>query len=124
MQSSLRVSKPVIFFCAILFVMQFSYGVNITRIGYSERFYFWYVLAFYWALNWWFINDARNYAVPWVDKYMDMGMYLYVAWMFIVPYYLFRTRRWKAIYIIGLLLGTYFIAPVMGAVLYSLLSLF
>jgi hypothetical protein len=53
-----------------------------------------------------------------------MGMYLYIAWIFIVPYYLFKTRGWKAIYIIGLLAGIYFGAYAMGAILYSLLNLF
>lgn len=124
MQSSLRISKPVLFLYGFLLVAQFKYGVNIARTGYAGRFYLWYVLAFYWALSWWFINDSRKHGIPWIDKYMDMGMYLYVAWIFIIPYYLFRTRGWKTMYTIGLLLGAYFGAYVMGVILYSLLSLF
>lgn len=124
MQSSLRISKPVLFLCGFLLVTQFTYGVNIARTGYSERFYFWYVLAFYWALSWWFIKDSQKHSITWAGDYLDMGMWLYAAWMFIVPYYLFKTRGWKAIYTIGLLLGAYFGAYVMGVILYSLLSLF
>jgi hypothetical protein len=89
----------------------------------SNRTLFVFSLAFYWALSWWFINDSRKQGAPWADKYMDMGMYLYVAWIFIIPYYLFRTRGWKAIYIIGLSLGIYFGAYVMGVIFYLIVSL-
>jgi hypothetical protein len=99
-------------------------GVITARIGNSNSFNFGYTLAFYWALGWWFINDSRKHGAPWFNKYMDMGMYLYIAWIFIVPYYLFRTRGWKAIYIIGLLFGIYFGAYIIGALLYLVFSLF
>jgi len=124
MKTNIQTWKPLILLCTFLLVAQFMNGITVAPSRYSNNAVLWYSLAFYWAFGWWFINDSRKHGIPWVDKYMDMGMYLYVAWIFLIPYYLFKTRGWKAIYIIGLLLGIYFGAYVMGVILYSLLSLF
>jgi len=121
MQSGLRISKPVIFLCLFLLVAQFIYGANTVRTSYSARFFLVYSLAFYWALGWWFINDARNHGIKWVDNSLDMGMFLYVGWIFLIPYYLFKTRGWKAIYTIGLLLSACIGAYIAGVILSALL---
>ncbi len=124
MKTYIQTWKPLILLCTFLLVAQFMNGINVAPSPYSDKTFFWFSLAFYWALGWWFINDSRKYGFPWADKYMDMGMYLYIGWFFIVPYYLFKTRGWKAVYVIGLLLGIYFGAYVVGIFLYLLLSLF
>ena len=101
------------------------YGLNAARVGFSDLFNYWYVLATYWAMGWWFINDSRNHDIKWVSKYMDMGMLLYATWIFLIPYYLFKTREWKrALLMIGVILGIFFGAYIMGVVIYSIASIF
>jgi len=52
-----------------------------------------YPIAFLGVVGWWFAEDCRRTGNSWP---LDMGMYLYAAWMFILPYYLFKTRGRKA----------------------------
>jgi hypothetical protein len=52
-----------------------------------------------------------------------MGMFLYLAWIFIVPYYLFKSRGWKAIYTLLLVVSVYFVAHLTGAFIYLLSTL-
>jgi hypothetical protein len=124
MLANLQISKPSIFWCGFLFVVQFIYGFTSARTGGSEIAFFWYALAFYWALSWWFITDSRKHGIGWADEYMDLGMFLYIGWILLVPYYLFKTRGWKALYTIGLLFGTAFGAYIAGAIFYLITSIF
>lgn len=125
MKSKLQVSKPTLFLCGFLFIAQFIYGFSAVRVGFSESSYYWYLFTFYWALSWWFLNDSRNQSAAWVDGYMDVGMFLYIAWIFFVPYYLFKTRGWKkALLMIGIFLGIFFGAYILGVILYSITSIF
>lgn len=124
MLSNVQISKPTIYLCSFFLVAQFINGINDTRGSYSDFSIFWFGLAFFWALNWWFIIDSRNHGTSWTDWHLDMGMFLYVAGFFIIPYYLFKTRGWKALYTIGLFLFTIYGAYVAGAIFYLLLSIF
>lgn len=122
MQSKIQISRPLFFWSAFLILTQFMNGLHKAHstIWVKPNYFGW--LVFYWALGWWFINDTRKHGVTWVDKYLDMGMFLYIGWFFLVPVYLFKTYRWKALLIIGLLLVLVIIAYVAGAVFYSLIT--
>src|ERR687896_328477 len=50
-------------------------------------------LGFLWLICWWLESDSRRVGTKWP---MDLGMFLYVAWIFIVPYHLFKTRGLRA----------------------------
>ncbi|HUG34502.1 MAG TPA: hypothetical protein VMJ90_07005, partial [Anaerolineales bacterium] len=105
MLSNLQISKESLYLCSFFFVAQFFNGINDARGSYSEFSNYGFALAFYWALNWWFLTDSRKHGTGWTDGYLDMGMYLYIAGFIVVPYYLFKTRGWKALYTIGLFFG-------------------
>jgi hypothetical protein len=122
MQSTLGVSKSSIFLSGFLLFAQFLNGFHAAAGASSDASAAWFALAFYWAVAWWFINDSRQQGVNWVDDYMDMGMFLYIAGIFLVPYYLFKSRGWKAIITIGLFLGVYLGAYLAGVVLHSLMN--
>lgn len=124
MQSSVRVSKSLILLCGFFLVAQLINGLLAARNGYPEISNVGFALASYWILGWWFINDSRRHGIKWMDRYLDMGMFLYIAWIFVIPYYLFKTRGWRAIYLIVFVLGIYFGAYLVGAILYSLWSIF
>src|ERR671916_777770 len=64
-------------------------------------------LGFVWVVGWWLRNDSRERGVGWV---LDMGLFLYIAWPLIMPYYLIKTRGAK-----GLLAILTFVAAYVGA---------
>jgi hypothetical protein len=49
---------------------------------------------------------------------------LYVAGFFLVPYYLFKTRGWKALYTIGLFLVIIFGAYLAGGMFQLIMQIF
>ncbi len=77
----------------------------------SDTPYLWYVLspiAFVWLVWWWLMDDSRKRGIRWV---MDLGMFLYIAWILVLPYHLFKTRGWSGIlpilfFILSAMLGT------------------
>lgn len=122
MQSKIQISRPLFLWGAFLILTQFMNGFQNAHATLFDTPNYLGWLVFYWALGWWFINDSRNHGITWVDRYMDMGMFLYIGWIFLVPIYLFKTYGWKAFFIIGLLLGMVAIAYIAGVVFYSLIS--
>lgn len=125
MLTSLQNSNPTLFLCTVLFIMQAAYGFgsaqhagNFAILGVLQA------IAFNWALSWWFLNDRQQSDLHGHHNYMDMGMFIYVAGMFMIPYYLFRSRGWKAFYTIGLLLAVYLGAFLAGSILYFLIAFF
>jgi len=124
MLPEMKITKPSIYLCAFFIVTQFINGFNDAGGKYSDVSTFWYIAALYWALNWWVIVDLRNHGTNWKYGYLDMGMFLYVAGFFIIPYYLFKTRGWKVLYKIVLFLGVIIGAYISGAILSFLISIF
>jgi hypothetical protein len=123
MLSKLQVSKPTIFLFGFIFVAQLNAGFNAAQVGLSTAFNYWYVLTLFFALAWWFINDSRNHDIKWDDEFLDMGMFLYIAWVFILPYYLIKTRGWKkALFMIGFFLIIFFGAAILGGILSFLIN--
>jgi len=50
--------------------------------------------AFLWVIWWWLKEDGKQFGSKWV---LDLGMFLFIAWIFILPYHLFKTRGVKAL---------------------------
>jgi hypothetical protein len=76
-------------------------------------------LGLLWAVGWWLRRDSAKRGVGWV---FDMGLFLYIAWPLLMPYYLFKTRGAKGLLAILAFIGVYFGALIAGAVLYILLT--
>jgi hypothetical protein len=64
------------------------------------------------------MRDSRQRGIKWV---FDMGLFLYMAWPFIMPYYLFKTRGAKGLLTILIFVGAYVGAYLAGVILYVLL---
>jgi hypothetical protein len=125
MQSRLQISKPTLYLCAPIFVLQVIHGFAVTRSGGEPTVLdAWYPIALFWAVGWWFINDSRTNGINWNNEFLDMGMFLYIAWIVILPYYLFKSRDWKAISTILLISGVYLGAFITGALLHLISTLF
>jgi len=63
--------------------------------------------------------DSRGRGLSWV---FDMGLFLYVAWPFILPYYVVKTRGTKGLLVILSFVAVYVGASIAGVVLYVLLA--
>jgi hypothetical protein len=51
-----------------------------------------------------------------------MGLFLYLAWPFVIPYYLFKTRGVKALITILSFAGIFMATYMIGALVYALLA--
>lgn len=88
---------------------QFAHAVYILA-GDREptpAFNFIYTAGFVWIITWWLLKDSRKRGIKSV---YDMGLFLYIAWPFFMPYYLIKTRGAK-----GLLVILGFISVCLGA---------
>jgi hypothetical protein len=66
-----------------------------------------------WAFGWWLRRDNRLLSLHGVQ---DVGYAACVAWMFLLPYYLLKTRGVKALLTIGVFVTVYFAALGAGIV--------
>jgi hypothetical protein len=78
-----------------------------------------YIFGFFWIIGWWLRVDSRGRGLSWV---FDMGLFLYVAWPFILPYYVVKTRGTKGLLVILSFVAVYVGASIAGVVLYVLLA--
>ncbi len=78
-----------------------------------------YPLGLLWAVGWWLRDDSRRRGIAWV---FDMGLFLYIAWPFFMPYYLLKTRGAKGLLVMLAFGGVYVGALLAGAALYVLLA--
>lgn len=54
-----------------------------------------YSFGFLWIMGWWLQQDSCKRSVAWV---FDMGLFLYIAWPIILPYYLLKTRGLRGLW--------------------------
>lgn len=76
-------------------------------------------LGFIWIMGWWLRTDSGKREFRWV---YDMGLFLYVAWPIVLPYYLFKTRGARGLLVILGFVGAYIAAAVIGMALYLFLA--
>jgi hypothetical protein len=114
-----RLGSPAALLYLFLVVTQTANGFYLA--GEAEpppAFTLLYALGLLWAVGWWLRRDSMKRGVGWV---FDMGLFLYVAWPFVMPYYLLKSRGVKGLLPILAFIGAYVGALVAGAVLYALL---
>jgi hypothetical protein len=115
-----RVATPAALFYLFVIAAQMIGGFYLAREQEPpQAFSLLYALGFVWVMGWWLLNDSRARGVGWV---LDMGLFLYIAWPLIMPYYLIKTRGWKGLLVILIFLGVYVGAALAGAALYDLLG--
>jgi hypothetical protein len=79
-----------------------------------------YAFGFLWIIGWWLVRDSVKRGV---DLVFDTGLFLYIAWPLVMPYYLLKTRGAKGLFVILGFLGVYLGAAAVGATLYLFLTL-
>lgn len=112
-------SAPVVALCLYVFF------VNILNVVYivhefqpSAIFEILSMIAFWLILCWWLREDSKKFGVGW---FLDIGFFIYIAWIIIIPYYLFKTRGFRGFITILLFLGIHAAAYLLSLYVYFLL---
>lgn len=77
------------------------------------------LFGFLWIIGWWLRVDSRRRGLSLV---FDIGLFLYVAWPLILPYYFVKSRGIKGLLVILYFVAVYVGATIAGMVLYLLLA--
>ncbi len=114
-----QINAPTVLLCVLLVMSQIINALYLSRdLEPPPGFAVLESLALLWAIGWWLQNDNRQHHVKLV---YDMGMFLLIAWPFIMPYYLFKTRGLKAFLTILAFAAIYLGAYLIGITVHTLL---
>ena len=115
-----QVGSPAGLLYIFVTVMQLAIGIYLAaELETPPSLTLLYPLGFLWVIGWWLLRDSRERGVQWV---YDVGLFLYIAWPFIIPYYLLKTRGVNGLFVILIFVGVYIGAALVGVLLYYLLA--
>ena len=107
-----RIFSPIVLLYAFVVASQIGHGIyGVTEGEAPPAFTVITALGFLWIVGWWLRRDSKVRSVSGV---YDLGMFLYILWPFIMPYYLLKSRGARGLlavlgfaiaYIGGLLIG-------------------
>jgi len=105
-----RIFSPAVLLYVFVVITQIGHGVYVvTEGGAPASFTLANTLGIVWLIGWWLRRDSQRRDFAGV---YDMGLFLYILWPFIMPYYLLKTRGAR-----GLLVVLGFIAAYVGGYL-------
>lgn len=115
-----RIAAPTILLYSFILITQigngFYYGYQIEPPG---AFTLLYTPSLLWIMGWWLRTDTRIRGIAWL---YDMGLFLYLAWPLVMPYYLVKSRGAKGLLVVLGFVGAYIGALIVGIAI-SLLML-
>src|SRR6266571_7536495 len=109
-----RILSPAPLLYTFVVITQFAYGAYLgAQLQFPEGVTLIFAVGILWAVGWWLRTDSRRRGV--LSVY-DLGLFLYLAWPIVMPYYLVKTRGGK-----GLLLILAFVVAYAGAAMLGIL---
>lgn len=115
-----KISSPAALLYLFLVAAQVVKGFYLaSETGAPPGFTLLYPLGLLWTVGSWLREDSRRRGVVWV---FDMGLFLYIAWLVFMPYYLLKTRGAKGLLTLLAFLGVYLGAYLAGVLLCVLLT--
>ena len=113
-----RVVSPTVLLYTFAFTSEIGEGFYSVTEGEPPRgFTVASGIGFLWILGWWLRRDHRLRNIPWI---YDMGMFLFMVWPFIMPYYLIKSRGARGLLGILGFAAAYIGALIVGATVASL----
>ena len=110
-----RVFSPTVLLYSFVVITQFAQGLYLgQRIEAPGLYTLLHWAAQLWIIGWWVRTDSRQRGAMWV---YDLGFFLCIAWPFILPYYLVKTRGAKGLLVILAFIGVYVGATIVGITL-------
>jgi hypothetical protein len=117
-----RVLSPTVLLYSFVVITQFAYGLYVgQQIEAPSLYMLLHWGAQIWILGWWLRTDSGKRGVGWV---YDMGLFLWIMWPLLMPYYLIKTRRAKGLLVILGFIGAYVGATVVGIMLSVTVAVF
>lgn len=100
--------------CVFVASTQFAVGwYDMLALELPASFALLRTLGYVYVLGYWLTHDSRQHLFKGI---CDLGLWLFIAWPVLLPYYLFKTRGWRALLTL-LLFGTVFcLAYLLGSV--------
>jgi hypothetical protein len=93
-----RIFSPAVLLYVFVVITQIGHGVYVmTEGGAPPSFTLANTLGIVWLIGWWMRRDSQRRGFTWV---YDMGMFLYILWPFIMPYYLLKTRGARGLLVV------------------------
>ncbi len=114
--SSLSI-PAVLFYALVAFNSTVSGFYLFSYIAVPEAFSVLYKIGILWSVIWWLKEDSRKRGVRLV---YCPGLLVYVGWIIILPYHLFKTRGAKGMLIILSYVAVAVVAHILGAMIYAL----
>ncbi len=106
----------LILFAILIFIYNFTANLYAwSGIEPLPTFEFLYIVAFPWGAIWWFRSETQKSDLQHVYCH---GMLINLGWFFILPYHLFKTRGWKGLLPLLVLVATYIGSIVLAAIVY------
>ena len=107
-----RIASPTILVYLFVVITQIVFGIySGSQVEPPPGLTLIYAVALLWIIGWWLRRDSQKHGVPWL---YDMGFFLVVAWPFIIPYYLVKSRGAKGLLVILGFVGAYVGALIIG----------
>ena|SRR2546426_389167 len=109
-----RTLSPTVLLYTFVVITQFAYGLYVgQQIEAPGAYTLLHWAAQLWIIGWWLRTDSRKRGVVWV---YDLGFFVCIAWPFVMPYYLVKTRGAK-----GLLVILGFVVAYVGAAIVGII---
>lgn len=114
-----RIFSPAPLLYTFVIITQFAYGAYVgAQLEYPPGVTLIYLAGMLWAIGWWLRTDSRRRGV--LSVY-DLGLFLYLAWPLVMPYYLLKTRGARGLLVILGFVVAYIGAALLGMVVCVLL---
>ncbi len=116
-------SKPT--FLAVAIYISVAFGQIATGVYQSSHtdppppFDFVYRFGLPCLMTWWLLQDSRKRGITW---FLDLGLFIYVAWVVILPYHLIKTRRLRAMLPIFAFVAVFVVASLLGLIISWLIN--
>ena len=115
-----RIFSPTVLLYAFVVISQIGHGIYVvTEGGAPAVITFINALGFLWLVGWWLRRDSRLRSI--ISIY-DLGLFLYILWPFIMPYYLLKTRGTRGLLVIFGFVVAYVGGLVVGVTISTLLT--
>jgi hypothetical protein len=109
-----RILSPAPLLYTFVVITQLAHGAYLgAQLQFPDGVNLIYAVGVLWAIGWWLRTDSNRRGV--LSVY-DVGLFLYLAWPVVIPYYLLKTRGAK-----GLLIILGFVAAYVGAAMIGII---
>ncbi|MDT4966886.1 MAG: hypothetical protein QOJ64_1623 [Acidobacteriota bacterium] len=115
-----RLLSPTVLLYSFVVITQLAHGIYVgQQIDPPGGFALLSWMGLLWIIGWWLRTDSRKRGVASV---YDMGLFLFIAWPLVLPYYLVKTRGAKGLVAVVAFVGAYIGAAIVGVTLSVLIS--